>query len=158
MERKAGGHRRVKASRPERRSVAAAGPRLPPGIDLAGQWSWRLLGVIGVLSVFGYVIATLKEIVVPFFIALLLTAFLRPLVNFLVHHRWRRGAAVLVSVLAASGVIAGLVTSLGLERGYEWGHLFVGSLISVVLVAVSGIVVLMVVGSGHRGRHEAAPS
>ncbi|MEO5748566.1 MAG: hypothetical protein ABIQ61_11450 [Ornithinibacter sp.] len=56
------------------------------------------------------------------------------------------------------GVIAGLVTSLGLERGYEWGHLFVGSLISVVLVAVSGLVVLMIVGSGHRGRHEAAAS
>ena len=59
------------------------------------------------------------------------------------------------------GVIAGLVTSLGLERGYEWGHLFVGSLISVVLVALSGAVVLMVVGAGRprrRGRHEAATS
>ncbi|GAA4362802.1 AI-2E family transporter [Paeniglutamicibacter cryotolerans] len=84
-------------------------PRLPPGIDLAGQWSWRLLGVIGVLAIFGYLIATLEEIVVPFLIALLLTAFLRPLVNFLVRHRWPRWVAVLVSVLAAFGVIAGLV-------------------------------------------------
>lgn len=56
------------------------------------------------------------------------------------------------------GVIAGLVTNLGLERGYEWGHLFVGSLISVVLVAVSAGVVLIVVGSDRRGRHRGSAS
>ncbi|MFC7486550.1 hypothetical protein ACOCJ7_09960 [Knoellia sp. CPCC 206453] len=52
------------------------------------------------------------------------------------------------------GVIAGMVTDLGLDRGYQWGHLFVGSFISVVLVAVSAAVALLVIGSGYRGFHE----
>lgn len=82
---------------------------LPPGIDVAGLLAWRLLGIIGVLAVFGYVVARLREIVVPFLIALLLAAFLRPFVAFLIRHHWPKWVAVLVTLLTAAGVVGGLL-------------------------------------------------
>lgn len=56
------------------------------------------------------------------------------------------------------GVIAGLVTAFGIDQGYQWGHLIVGSLISVVFLGVSAVTVICVVASGHRGRHEEVTS
>jgi exosortase/archaeosortase family protein len=53
------------------------------------------------------------------------------------------------------GVIAGLVTAVGLDQGYQWGHLVIGSLISVVVLAISATIVFLVVASGRRGRHRA---
>lgn len=53
------------------------------------------------------------------------------------------------------GVIAGLVTSWGLDQGYQWGHLVVGSLISVAFLAISATIVVLVVSSGRRARHDA---
>lgn len=67
--------------------------------------------------------------------------------------------AALLLVLANQlrvGVIAGLVVAFGLEQGYQWGHLIVGSLISVVFLGISAAVVLVVVTSGDRGRHQAS--
>lgn len=55
------------------------------------------------------------------------------------------------------GVIAGLVTNLGLDQGYQWGHLIVGSLISVIFLAVAAIVLFVVV-SGDPGRREVPSS
>ncbi|MDO5745763.1 MAG: AI-2E family transporter, partial [Micrococcaceae bacterium] len=92
--------------------AAAPGPRrwaLPPGLDAAGRLCWRILGIVGVLVVIGYVIAQLEEIVVPFLIALLITAFLKPLSNWLMSHRWPKWLAVIVSLVIAVGVIGGMV-------------------------------------------------
>lgn len=82
---------------------------LPAGIDAAGLLCWRILGIVGVLVVIGYVIAQLEEIVVPFLIALLITAFLKPLSNWLMSHRWPKWLAVIVSLVIAVGVIGGMV-------------------------------------------------
>lgn len=82
---------------------------LPPSFDIAGQWAWRILAIIAVLVVFGWLIATLKEIVIPFLIALLITAFLNPLVHFLERHRWPKWLAIVVSLLIALGVVVGLI-------------------------------------------------
>ena len=52
------------------------------------------------------------------------------------------------------GVIAGLVMAFGLEQGYQWGHLIVGSLISIVFLGLSAAIVIFVVATGYRGKHE----
>ncbi len=52
------------------------------------------------------------------------------------------------------GVIAGLVTALGLDLGYQWGHLVAGSLISIGFIGVSAVVFVLLILSGDRGRHE----
>lgn len=83
--------------------------QLPRGVDMAGKWAWRVMGMVLLLTVIGYAIAQLDEIVIPFLVALLLTAFLKPLVNLLLRHRWPKWLAVLLSVVAAAAAISGIV-------------------------------------------------
>jgi len=82
---------------------------LPDGMKIAGAWAWRLLAVVGVLVVFGLVIIQLKEIVIPFMVAILVGGLLVPIVQYLVRHRWPRGIAVAVTLLAAIAVVGGLI-------------------------------------------------
>jgi len=82
---------------------------IPVPVEIAGQWAWRILAVAGVLVVFGLLIIQLREIVVPFMVALLISALLVPLVNFLVRHHWPKGIAVAVALLGTLGIVTGLV-------------------------------------------------
>lgn len=89
--------------------VTAVERAIPVPVEIAGQWAWRILAVVGVLVVFGLLIIQLREIVVPFMVALLISGLLVPLVNFLVRHRWPRGIAVAVALLGTLGIVTGLV-------------------------------------------------
>ncbi|MBN9238508.1 MAG: AI-2E family transporter [Micrococcales bacterium 70-64] len=82
---------------------------VPPSLRVAGAYSWRILLVVGVVAVVIFAIAQLKDIVVPFMIAILLSALLVPLVNWLVRHRWPRGLAVAVAMVSTIAVVSGLV-------------------------------------------------
>ena len=82
---------------------------LPEGIRLAGAWSWRILAIVAVIAVFIYLIITLREIVVPFMVAILLAALLVPFVQFLVRHGWPKALAVAVAEVGLIAVVAGLV-------------------------------------------------
>src|SRR5690349_9260948 len=76
---------------------------------IAGAWAWRILAVVGVLVVVGYLIITLREIVVPLMIAILIAALLVPLVNRMVAAKWPRWLAVLVALLGTLVIVSGLV-------------------------------------------------
>ncbi len=79
------------------------------GLELGGQFAWRLI-VIGIVIVaFGFVVATLKDLVVPVLIAVLVASLLMPLVNALVRHRWKRGLAVALAMVLTLAVVSGLV-------------------------------------------------
>jgi predicted PurR-regulated permease PerM len=78
-------------------------------MKIAGAWAWRLLAIVGVLVVFGLLIIQLKEIVIPFMVAILVGGLLVPIVQFLVRHRWPKAIAVLVTLLGAIAVVGGLV-------------------------------------------------
>ena len=82
---------------------------LPASVDIAGQWAWRLLAIIGVLAVAFYLIATFKEIVVAFLVALLISALLVPFVQFLSRHRWPRWLAIVVSLVVTFAILGALV-------------------------------------------------
>jgi len=82
---------------------------VPPSLRVAGAYSWRILLVVGVVAVVIFAIAQLKDIVVPFMIAILLSALLVPLVNWLVRHRWPRRLAVAVAMVSTIAVVSGLV-------------------------------------------------
>ena len=82
---------------------------VPPSLRIAGAYSWRILLVVGLAAVVIFLIAQLKDIVVPFMIAILLAALLVPLVNFLVRHRWPRGLAVAVAMVGTIAVVGGLI-------------------------------------------------
>jgi len=72
---------------------------------IAGAWSWRILAIVGVITVFVFLVMQLRLIVIPFLVAILLGALLVPLVDFLHRHRWPRWLAV---ATAEVGLIAGV--------------------------------------------------
>jgi len=82
---------------------------LPVGIRIAGAWSWRVLVIAAVVALFIYLVITLREIVVPFMVAILLAALLVPLVKFLMRHRWPKWLAVAVAEIGVIAVVVGLV-------------------------------------------------
>jgi len=82
---------------------------IPMGVEIGGQFAWRLLAIGAVIVVFGFVVAQLREIVVPVLVAVLVASLLVPMVNFLVGHKWPRGLAVAFAMLLTLGIVAGLI-------------------------------------------------
>lgn len=82
---------------------------IPVPVEIAGQWAWRILAIAGVLVVFGLIIIQLREIVIPFMVALLLSALLVPFVNTLVRHRWPRGLAIALAMVGTLAIVGGLI-------------------------------------------------
>lgn len=82
---------------------------LPRGILLAGAWSWRLLVIGAVCAVFVFLIVQLRLIVIPVLVAILVSALLVPLVNFLHRHRWPRWLAIALAMIGTILVVTALV-------------------------------------------------
>ncbi|THG28418.1 AI-2E family transporter [Naasia lichenicola] len=90
----------------DRRALPGA---VPPGMQIAGAWSWRILVVTAVLALVLFLIVQLYLVVIPVLIAVLIAALLVPLVNFLIRHHWPKWLAILVAELGTLAAIAGLV-------------------------------------------------
>jgi predicted PurR-regulated permease PerM len=91
-------------------SAAEVDERVAPGMRIAAAWSWRILVVAAVIALVGLIVALLRDVAVPVFVAILLAALLVPLKNWLVAHRWPRGLAVAVCEVGLLVVVAGLIT------------------------------------------------
>jgi predicted PurR-regulated permease PerM len=92
---------------PGARDAAAA---VPYPLRVAAALSWRVLAVAGMVVVLGYVVIALRQVVIPVAVALLLTALLGPLVDWLTGHRVPRGLATLVVLVAGLALMGGLLT------------------------------------------------
>ncbi|HEV7742855.1 MAG TPA: AI-2E family transporter [Pseudolysinimonas sp.] len=91
-------------------TAAEVDENVAPGMRIAAAWSWRILVVAALIALVGLVVAVLRDVAVPVFVAILLSALLVPLKNWLIRHRWPRGLAVAVCELGLLVVIAGLIT------------------------------------------------
>jgi putative heme transporter len=91
---------------PGRRDAEAA---VPYPLRVAAAVSWRALAVIGMIIVVGYVLIALRVVVIPVAVALLLTALLVPVVDWLTRHRVPRGLATTVVLIAGLSLIGGLL-------------------------------------------------
>ncbi len=90
--------------------VRASSP-VPPSVQSAASWSWRLLLIGAALAVLLWLLNELKVVVVPIAVALLLTVLLAPFVGWLERHtRLPRPAAVGISVVGMVLLVVGLVT------------------------------------------------
>jgi len=91
-------------------AVKSPGP-VPPSVQAAAGWSWRLLLIGAALAVFLWLLSELKVVVVPIAVALLLTVLLAPFVGWLERRTpLPRVAAVAISVIGLILVVVGLVT------------------------------------------------
>ena len=91
------------------RTLAGGDATVPPGLRMAGAYSWRILLVAGVIAAFIFLIIQLRDIVVPFMIAVLVAALLVPLVQWLIRHRWPKPLAVAVAMLGTMAIVTGLI-------------------------------------------------
>lgn len=89
---------------------ADASEAVSPGMRVAAAWSWRVLVVAAVVALAGFLIVQLRDIAVPFFVAVLLAALFLPLKNALVRVGWPRGLAVALCMVLLVTIVAGLVT------------------------------------------------
>jgi putative heme transporter len=82
---------------------------LPHGVRLGAAWAWRLLLIGAMLAVGIFLVVQLRLIVIPVLVAVLLSALLVPLVNFLHKHRWPRGLAIAAAMLGTLALVSGLL-------------------------------------------------
>ncbi|MDP9798126.1 putative PurR-regulated permease PerM [Catenuloplanes nepalensis] len=83
---------------------------VPHALRLAAAWSWRLI-VVGVI---GYVLlrffGTIRIVIIPLSIALLLSALLTPAVGWFLRLRFPRSLATALVLVAGLGAVAGTLT------------------------------------------------
>lgn len=82
---------------------------MPYSLQVAAAVSWRVLAVAGMVVVVGYMVITLRVVVIPVAVALLLTALLGPVVDWLTRHRVPRGLATFVVLVGGLSLIGGLL-------------------------------------------------
>jgi predicted PurR-regulated permease PerM len=90
----------------------ASAPTSYPGplLRIAGDYAWRLL-ILGTIVYFAVKLLThLYLAVIPFLVALLVTALLRPILNFFLRRGLSRGLATLATLLVAVVVLGGVIT------------------------------------------------
>src|SRR4051794_14178135 len=86
---------------------------VPYGVDLAAAWGWRLLVIAGAIYLLWFVVSFLAVLVIPVVVALLISALVVPLVDWLERVGVRRGIGSFVVVAVTIGVVAALLTFAG---------------------------------------------
>jgi predicted PurR-regulated permease PerM len=99
----------VNASAAPNRDSRDAAAAVPYPLRVAAALSWRLLVISGMLVVLGYIVITLRVVVIPVAVALLFTGLLGPVVDWLTEHRVPRGVATLVVLVGGLALIGGLL-------------------------------------------------
>jgi putative heme transporter len=109
---------------PPEHPLAKDGQDVPYPLRIAAAWSWRLVIVAVAAAMLLYVVAKLHQVFVPVSIALLLSALLAPLVNWLRERaRLHRSLATAIAMITGLAVVAGVLTLVIEEFMSSWGQL-----------------------------------
>ena len=81
---------------------------IPPSLNYLGGLSWRLLAIVGVIAVGIFLVIYLKVVIIPFLVALLVSALLYPFVQLLVRVGIKRAFAVAISLVLLLVIVSGL--------------------------------------------------
>jgi len=84
-------------------------PSVPKNLQLATEWSWRLLLIVGAIAMILFLLAQLSFLVVPLMIAVLLSALAAPLNLLLLRWKFPRWLATLSTVVLFLGFITTLM-------------------------------------------------
>jgi len=93
----------------------------PYWLRTVSGYSWRLIIFAAAIAIVAYGLSRIHLAIVSVFIALVLTAALRPLRNMFDRHM-KRGWAVLCTILTAIAVVAGIITFVVLSVIDSWTH------------------------------------
>ncbi|MBZ4623058.1 AI-2E family transporter [Mycobacterium avium] len=86
-----------------------------PIVRKTAAWAWRLLVILAAALALFWVLAKLEVIVVPVLVALLLSALLVPVVDWLDRHGLPRGGAVALVLLGGFAILGGILAFVVLQ-------------------------------------------
>ncbi|MGW0035286.1 AI-2E family transporter [Gordonia sp. NPDC003376] len=87
--------------------------KVHPVVRAGAEWSWRLLLILVAVYVAGKLFRQFEEVTVPLCLAVLLSAFLVPAVDYLNRRRVPRSIAVVLVLVLAIGVVGTVLTFVG---------------------------------------------
>ena len=88
---------------------------VPHGVELAASWAWRILVIAAAVALLGWLVAFLSVIVIPVVVALLISALVVPLVDWLTRIGVRRSLASILVVIGTIGAVSALLTFAGAQ-------------------------------------------
>lgn len=88
----------------------SAADSVHPLVRVGAEWTWRLLVLFAGFITFCLVVAKLSTVVIPLGLALLASAMLVPVVDWMHRRGVPRAVAVIVVIIASIGVVAGIMT------------------------------------------------
>ncbi|BBY03788.1 AI-2E family transporter [Mycobacterium seoulense] len=80
-----------------------------PLVRKTAAWAWRLLVIFAALIALLWVVKKLEIIIVPVLVALLISALLLPVVDWLDRRGWPRGGAVAMVLLGGFAILGGIL-------------------------------------------------
>jgi putative heme transporter len=92
---------------------------IPRGLRVGAGFTWRVLVIILGIGVAVFLALRMSEVVIPFLIALVLSALLVPFSAFLQQHHWPKWLAVVTSWIVVFAALAALATIVTLQIRYE---------------------------------------
>ncbi|HLR58346.1 MAG TPA: AI-2E family transporter [Beutenbergiaceae bacterium] len=83
---------------------------IPFAVRAGAGWAWRFIAIVAASAIFLWLLVQIKTVVIPVFVAGLVTALLAPMTNFFSEKlKFPRSLAATVSLLMALGAVTGLV-------------------------------------------------
>lgn len=89
---------------------SSAADSVHPLVRVGAEWTWRLLVIFAGIITFCYMVARLDIVIIPLGLALLASAMLVPIVDWMQRRGVPRAAGVVIAIVASIGVVAGIMT------------------------------------------------
>ncbi|WP_102192398.1 AI-2E family transporter [Microbacterium aurantiacum] len=93
----------------DRTVTTEADQAVPFGLRVGAGYAWRLLILAAAIGVFIWLVITLKLLVIPLMVGILITALLWPAFEWMLRMRFPRWLAVALSILGTLAIVTGLM-------------------------------------------------
>ncbi|MFY9713115.1 MAG: AI-2E family transporter [Microbacterium sp.] len=93
----------------DRTVTTEADQAVPFGLRVGAGYAWRLLILAAAVGVFIWLVITLKLLVIPLMVGILITALLWPAFEWMLRRRFPRWLAVALSILGTLAIVTGLM-------------------------------------------------
>lgn len=93
---------------------------VPRGLRIGAAYGWRILIILAVAAAFVWGVMQVPLLVIPMFVALLMTALLWPGMAWLIKHRVPKWIATIITLLFTGGVVTFLVWLIMNQVRAEW--------------------------------------
>lgn len=110
----------TRAGSSRRAAPAGAVRRVPPGLEIAGAYAWRLVALAAAAAVLIWVAIKVKLLVVPLLVAILITALVWPVFAWMRARGIPKWVAIPITVLGTLGVITALIWLVTWQISSQW--------------------------------------